>query len=37
MSNGTFDFYAEDWAPSYEPPGAFDYDGTEAVEPVESE
>lgn len=37
MTGSSFDVYAEDWAPSYEPPAAFDLDGTGAVEPAESE
>lgn len=36
MTDSQFDLYAEDWAPSYEPPASFELDGTEAVEPVES-
>lgn len=36
MTESRFDLYAEDWAPSYEPPASFDLDGTDAVEPAES-
>jgi len=36
VTNTNFDLYAEDWAPSYEPPASFELDGTEAVEPAES-
>jgi hypothetical protein len=36
MTDTNFEIYAEDWAPSYEPPAAFDFDGTAAVEPAES-
>ena len=31
MTDSTFDLYAEDWAPSYEPPASFELDGTDAV------
>jgi hypothetical protein len=32
-----FDIYAEDWAPTREPPSLFELDGTSAVTPAESE
>lgn len=28
MTDTNFDLYAEDWAPSYEPPASFEMDGT---------
>lgn len=31
-----FDVFAEDWAPTYEPPVSFDMDGTEEAEPAEA-
>jgi len=33
----SMEIYAEDWAPTREPPAMFDMDGTDAVRPVESE
>lgn len=33
----TYDIYAEDWAPTREPPSIFEMDGTSAASPVESD